>query len=164
MPSGKVVGLLVLAVIATVLFYAYFFIISPTFVFKPQLTKPTLAEGEPVGTEHIQWLVNELGAYKLHDSPLSGDKSEIEMYVTTEKKYFSVVTENNVPKATEGRASDPDIRISGSRQVIVQLLASSDMLADTKSMANDGTIQLDILKDMAELVPKGYKALYDELA
>jgi hypothetical protein len=161
---AKKIALLILIVIAAILFYVYFFIISPIFVVKPNIQKPTLAAGQPVGEEHIEWLVNEFGAYKLHNSPLSGEKSETEILVTPANSYFSVVIENNVPSATAGRATDPDIRLTGARDVVASLLGSDNMIADAKAMSDEGKITLDILKDMSVLIPKGYKALYDELA
>ena len=163
MGRKKVLVFSVLMFVIAGLLYTYFFIISPTFVAKPQIEKPTLAEGQPVEPKHVQWLVNELGAYKLHNPPFSGKIPEMEMLVTTDNKYFTVTVKQNFPEVSEGRATNPDIRISGSREVVAKLLAAGDIIAEAKKLSDEGKIKLDILKDMTELAAMGYKALYDEL-
>ena len=163
MGRGKILAFSITMFILAGAIYTYFFIISPTFVAKPTIEKPALSAGEPVEEEHIQYLINELGAYKLHNPPLSDKTPVIEVLVTNPNQYFTVTVEGNVPKTTPGRADDPDIRISGSSDAVVQLLSAGDIAAESKKLSDEGKITVEVLKDMPELVAMGYKALYDEL-
>ena len=164
MGRGKILAFSITMFILAGAIYTYFFIISPTFVVKPIIEKPSLSAGEAVEEEHIQYLINELGAYKLHKAPLSDQTPVIEILVTNPNQYFTVTVEGNVPKTVPGRADDPDIRISGSSEAVVQLLSAADITAESKKLSGEGKIDIEVLKEMPELVAMGYKALYDELA
>ena len=51
-------------------FYSYFFVVSPTFVEKPKLEKPLPPTiGQAISAEQVEYVLNELDVYKLHDSP-----------------------------------------------------------------------------------------------
>ena len=163
MGRGKILAFSIMMFILAGALYAYFFVISPTFVAKPTIERPSLAAGEPVEEKHIQYLVNELGAYKLHNPPLSNQMPVIEILVTPANQYFTVKVEGNIPRTTPGRAEDPDIRISGSRDSVAQMLMSGDIAAEAKKLSDEGKINVEILKEMPELIAMGYKALYDEL-
>lgn len=154
----------IIAIVAALLIlagYAYFFIISPTFVSKPQLEKPAVPlPNEAVGTEHVQWIINEMGGYKLHDS-LSGEEPKIEIVVANQS-FYATVNEHNV-LVLKGDSEEPDIRIRASKEVVTQLLSSDNFTGDAKRLQEEGSISIEILKDEVALATKGYKALYDEL-
>ena len=142
-------------------FYVYFFIISPTFVSKPAMAKPAaLGANESVSTEHVEWIANEIGAYKLHPS-LGGEPAVLEL--VADNQVFSVTITNNKPVAAEGNAVSPDIRIKGSRQAIAALLETGDINAKAIEMYRQGLISIEMLKDETTLAAKGYKAIYDAL-
>jgi hypothetical protein len=164
MGKKKVLAFSIMMFVIAGALYAYFFIISPTFVTKPVIEKPTLSGTDPVEPEHIEYLVNELGAYKLHNPPLSNRTPVIELVISPGDLYFTVTVENNMPKTTPGRADDPDIRITGSREVVAQLLTAEDLPAEAKRLSDEGKISVEILKDITDLATMGYKSLYDELA
>ncbi|MEM5814434.1 MAG: hypothetical protein QXD77_01315 [Candidatus Aenigmatarchaeota archaeon] len=146
---------------AAVLCYAWFFIISPTFVSKPVLPKPAL-EGAP-GEGHLNWAVNELGAYKLHSDPLSGEPPVMEIVVTDLGRTFTSTTINNMPSTTEGAAVNPDIRLKLTSENFARLYKSADSSAEAAALYKEGKAEVELLKDTTTLAAKGYKAIYDEM-
>jgi hypothetical protein len=161
LPGEKLVSLSVMIVIVFAAFYILLFIVIPSL--GGSLTKPSLGAGEPVEPEHIDWLVKELGAGKLQVPAGVSGTPEIEFVVNPGGNYFTVTIEGGVPKTRSGPADDPDIRLSGSRDVIARLLAAENLFAEVKTLNQEGLIQLEMLRDREELAGRGYESLYDEL-
>ena len=156
----KIIVLASVVIIAVFLFYLYFFIISPTFVTKPYLEKPTLQAGQNVEEGHVNWVINELGGYKLHAAPLGGDPL---IELITEGKTFTVKIISNQVSSYLGKATDPDIRITAEREAFERILSADDIKTEINNLYNEGKITIELLKDETSLVLKGYKAIYDEL-
>src|SRR3989344_3615570 len=66
-----------LFIIILALLLIYFIVISPKFIFKPDIEKP---EGKEIAAKELQYIANELGAYKLHFSPLDGKGAQFEIF------------------------------------------------------------------------------------
>ena len=150
----------VLAVLVIVA-YVWFFVISPTFVFKPAGEKPPLF-GVPVA-DNVNWMVTELGAYKLHPNLIGGEPALIEVYVTDVKKSFTTVIAYSGPKTGAGPAINPDLRISLSTDDFTRLYKSGDVMAEMVALSKEGKAKIEFLKDTATLTAKGYKAIYDAI-
>jgi hypothetical protein len=157
MVSGRIIGITA-ALLIVVGFAIYFTIISPV-VEKPNIPKPEFT-GE-VETVHVQWLVNELGAYKIHASP-TGEEAIMEFVV--DNSTFTVTNEEGVPEVVEGSADDPDIRITADQQEFIQIFTSEDLNAEVITLYNQGEIGLEILGDETDLALKGYLGVYEELS
>ncbi|MBI2076466.1 MAG: hypothetical protein HYT72_04430 [Candidatus Aenigmarchaeota archaeon] len=155
----KIIVLAVIIVLAAVISYFYFGIVSPV-VPKPLVSKPVLAENQEIKTEHVNYVVNELGAYKLHPS-LSGEPAEIE--VVSAGKLFTITTQDGKTATKEGKAANPDIRITAPPAAFVRLFSAADITAEISKLYSDGLIEVALLKDQATLALKGYKGIYDEL-
>lgn len=152
--SGKKIALVALLVIVAAALYLYFFVISPTGT-KQALEKPMLAPGENISSKHIEWIANELGGYKLQSS------AEIEFVVEGQK--FSVTTKGGKVVSKVGEASDPDLRITATRDAFARILSASDTNAEIVSLYNQGLISVQLLKDQPTLALKGYKGIYDTI-
>ena len=155
----KFIALAVVIVLIAIGTYFYFGVISPV-VPKPVVSKLALTENQEVKPEHVNYVVNELGAYKLHPS-LSGEPAEIE--VVSAGKLFTITTQDGKTVTKEGKATNPDIRITASPEAFVKLFSTTDIKAEISKLHNDGSIKVDLLKDAATLALKGYKGVYDEL-
>lgn len=138
---------------------SFYFFVLPGLTKKPFIPKPSY-EGN-VTTEHVNWIVNELGAYRLHASPLE-EKPEIEINIFDIDEFFTVIIENNIPKTYPGRAENPDIRIITKTVYIEELLEADDLVNKVVSSYKKGKIKVEILKADEILISKGYKVLYDE--
>jgi len=117
--------------------------------------------GEAPNSGHVQWIVSELGAGKLG---IAEKPAVVEIYETTFEKYFVIVVDNGKVTTAEGRAINPDIRISGSVESLKSVLDAQDCAAEVNRLYGEGKISLEILKDTEELAAKGYQTLYSELA
>lgn len=143
----------VLAIVAA-LAYFYFSIISPI-IPKPMLAKPMLAEGQDISSEHVQWVANEIGAYKLQPS------AQIEAVV--EEKKFTVTSKDGKVVSAAGAASDPDMRIVAGRDVFARIFDANNTNAEIISLYKQHLLSIELLKDQTTLVFKGYKSIYDAL-
>jgi len=142
-----------LAIISS-LGYVYFFQISPTFVEKPELEKPTQ---KYIGTEHVIYLLNEIDAYKLHPNPLTSEIPIIEVVVGT-KSYMFAIMDNEIIDY-EG---DPDLLISGDEKILESVLSSEDISSAIIDAYHKGLISIEIYADESNLALKGYKGIYDK--
>lgn len=154
MLQKKQVALIAVALVIAIIGYVYFFIISPIGS-KPWLEKPALAPGENVSSRHINWVVNELGGYKLQPS------ATIELVVDGQK--FTVTTKNGRVVSAASSAGDPDLRIVATRDDFAKILAAPDANAQIVSLYNQREISVELLKDQSSLALKGYKGIYDTL-
>lgn len=143
----------VLAIVAA-LTYFYFSIILPI-IPKSMLAKPTLAAGQDISPEHVQWVANEIGAYKLQPS------AQIEVVV--EEKKFTVTSKDGKVVSATGAASDPDMRIVAGKDIFARIFDANNTNAEVVSLYKQHLLSVELLKDQATLVLKGYKSIYDAL-
>ncbi len=168
---GKLL-LVFLGLIAFILlcFGFYFFVISPEAA-KPVVEKPAqMAEAGPavVDERMLEYLLTELGAYKLHANSFSGDLPEFELMIAETQQKFAAVVKNNAVRVRQGSAESPDARIT----------LNADAVLFLSSAANDGErkaraaqllrereqrgLNAELLAGKGDLLLKGYLALYDE--
>lgn len=169
---GYVMAIIAIILVVAVFGGAYYFVIAPNMVSKPFIEKPSLPSdslekikaGEAViGAEHINYLINEIGAYKLHK--LFGTKNFpiIEFVITdTNEKFYSYVNDNK-PITKKGNPKNEDIIIKGSQETILNILQSDNITAAVKQANNNNEIQVELVSDMKTLAAKGYLSLYDAL-
>lgn len=155
----RVLALAVIVLLIVAVSYIYFGVISPLTA-KTALQKPQLAAGQPVAEEHVNWVVNEIGGYKLHNS-LGGEPAEIEAVVGD--RTFSVTTQDGKTVTKQGKAANPDIRLTTDYASLARILNAADIKAEITKLYSEGTVSIELLKDQATLALKGYKAIYDEL-
>lgn len=143
----------------------FFLVISPAFVEKPVLERPLL---EFVDENMIAYVLTELGAYKLHANPLSGDLPELEIKLTDLQQTFTAIVQDNVVRVSRGPAESPDVVVEVAQDAVL-LLAR----AQTEDEFTQRTAQLlrerdqrgynaMVFTDEKDLLLKGYLALYQE--
>ncbi|MBW2974298.1 hypothetical protein KY366_01140 [Candidatus Woesearchaeota archaeon] len=172
----KVIGC-ILAVIAIVLVIAvfggaYYLIIAPSMVSKPFIEKPVLSESElssieagenVIGSEHINYIVNEIGAYKLKKLLGTDRYPIIESVITDSGEKFYSYVKDHMPITGEGDAKDEDIIIRGSQKTIFNILSSDNVLSAVKKAKDNGEVEVELVSDMKTLAAKGYLSIYDNL-
>jgi hypothetical protein len=161
--------LIMLILCASAFFYLNY--VDSTFAKKPLIEKPPMiaASGSnstgqvKISGSHIQYIANEMGAYKLHSDPRTSEKAEIEFVVTDSGDAFTVIVENNFPGVSEGNATRPDLRIRTVSGKMAELLSADDFTKKAVELVKSGDVSIEVISDEATLAVKGYKAIYDAL-
>ena len=117
-------------------------------------------ESLEITPEYITFILNELGAYKLHKNPLTFKDPVISFKIG--ETYFTSTVKKEI-KTTLGKSSDADIELLGTREEIIRIIGSRDQKKEVKSSISEGKIKLNLLASEAELFSKGYLKIYDGL-
>lgn len=152
-----------IVVLVLVFAFLYLFVVTDMFAIKIEMAKPALASASDIGADQVNWVLNEVGAYKLHPYFLFGESPVIESVITDQSRTFTTTVVNHQPTTVGGAAANPDIRFSMSSADFMTLYAASDTLAQAQVMKRSGQIVVNILKDDFTMAVKGYKAIYDAL-
>ncbi len=168
---------IILVLVATAMAYTTF---NPN-AEKPMIEKPELSarvtteselqgsEGETevetveevvIEEEHVQYAVNELGAYNLHDDPTSGEAAVMQIHLTDTEDYFVITIENNYPEVEEGTSNDKDLTLHMSTETFAELIQADDLMEKTKELANRNLLWAEPHVSEKELALKGYLSLY----
>lgn len=169
---GYVMVIIAIVLVVGVFGGAYYFVIAPNLVSKPFIPKPDLPEDalsnikagkNVINASHLNYLINEIGAYKLK-KPFGTDNYPIMEFVLTDvdEIYYAYV-KDNLPKTKEGNAKGEDIVIKGTQEVVFNILKSDDVKAAVKEANDNGDIQVDLIANMKTLATKGYLSIYDTL-
>lgn len=143
--------------------YFYFFMISPAFVVAPHIEKPSGVISEEVTSDELIYLLNEIGAYKLHNNPLGGEYPVIEVLVEDSvQDFYFQVTDNEIIEIPESHA--PDIKLALDRKIISDIIDSPDSLQQILKHFSSGKITITPLQDEKVLALKGYKCIYDQFS
>lgn len=156
-------GVILIVVLAVGLFF-YFVTAKPNYE-KQDIEKP-IKQGENLSNIvieeiHIAYILNELGAYNLHNSPLSSDKPRIEVQVDEEK--FAAEIDKGIINVEKGSSEGPDIKIITTREEVINAIISKEIKNYIKNSVNEGKTRLKLVAGYTELFSKGYLSLYQEL-
>jgi len=169
---GYVMAILAIVIVVVVFGGAYYLVIAPNLVQKPFVEKPTLPSdalakieaGEEVIVEgHINYLINEIGAYKLKKVFGIESYPVMEFVITdTNERYYSYIKDHK-PVSKKGNAKGEDIVITGSQEIILKILESDNIQAAVKEANDNEEIHVELVADMKTLASKGYLSIYDAL-
>jgi hypothetical protein len=166
----KIMGLVILAIFFLILVmatYAYFFIINPSFVSKPIIQKPVFenitsatvnnTQEVVIKPEHILYLLNEIGAYKLHNT-FNGEVPAIEFIVSDKnvKYYFEV--KNNKIISMDG-LSQYDLILKANQLTIIEIYDNDETKQSIMNHYNSGELEVEMVADTQTLALKGYSSL-----
>ncbi|MFA5020270.1 MAG: hypothetical protein WC533_04180 [Candidatus Pacearchaeota archaeon] len=132
---------------------------------KPFVSKPGISdivsENVSVQPEHVQYLLNEMGAYKLHNSPLTSNTPKIELVIDGES-FSAEVVDNKIIIIKEVLENE-DIRFITSKEAIFEAIKSDDIVETFKSSIEMGESNYEIVGDKKTLFLKGYLSIYEEI-
>src|SRR3989344_2842371 len=87
---------------------------------KPKIAKPDLnnisAESLAIKSEYLNYILNELGAYQLHNPPLLGDKPRIKFEIDND--IFTSEIENGKIETKKGSYGHEDLRFITTKEEI----------------------------------------------
>ncbi len=116
---------------------------------------------DEITEDHINYLLNELEVYKLHNPPLSKDTPKVEVKIDDE--YWGVEVVNNEFITTRGRTEQADIQLVTTKQEVINSLNSDD----TTAYLRDSFARLDSWVELnagfTRLFFKGYYGLYKKM-
>jgi hypothetical protein len=157
--GGRNVKFAVIGMVAVAVIFALSFPIFFSFM----TGKPALSTSEPVKTEQVDWIVQELVTSDIRANYLTAERLEMEFFITPDNSYFTVVIDVRTPTTTQGRANDPDVRFTVGRDSVSRLLEAGDFFAEVKKLNSEGKIQMEMVKPYDELIAKGYEEIYEQI-
>ncbi len=111
--------------------------------------------------DFISYLLNEVGAWKLHKNPLTLSKPIINFKIA-DKSFYSVITKGKI-ETLAGLSDNQDIEFITSKEEVVKSIMSDKPVDIFKSFIEAGTTRIEQVSSQADLYAKGYLALYNEL-
>jgi hypothetical protein len=146
----------------------YFTQINNVFAEKKDLEKPEVDVNlllETPGTqiineEHVEYIANEIGSYKLHS--YEGESAVIVFEMTDIDKKIAVV-KNGESYVTEDIPDSIDLIVKSNQLTAAELIESEDLSESIVSLVEEGKIEVELVSDMTTLTLKGFLAVYEEL-
>jgi hypothetical protein len=169
---GHIMAIIAVALVVTAFGGAYFLVVAPNLVSKPLIEKPSLSNNtiskiqakQPViNSSHINYLINEVGAYKLHKQFGTENYPIIEFVITDVNQIYYAYVKDNKPVTKKGNAKNEDIIIRGNQEIIFEILSSDNLPKAVKQANNNNEIEVELISDMKTLAAKGYLSLYNSL-
>lgn len=165
MKFWKTLGVIIIVIILLGTGF-YFTKINNIFATKPDIEKPEVdvdfIEQNPgvqvIQEEHIEYLANELGSYKLHED--SGEDAVIVFEMTDIEVSFALI-KNGETYITEDIPEIIDMIVRGKQLVIARLIESRDLISALMGELEAGNIEIEIISDESTLALKGYLAIYE---
>ena len=153
-----------IALILILIIVAFVYYATATNKIKPEIQNPI---GENTGSEiiineqHLSYLLNEIGAYKLHNPPLSSNTPKINLLV--DEQEFKAEVEDTYSKVEEGYWENPDINIIIGRSEVIKAITSTNIQEYMKTSIASGKTSIELVAGYTELFSKGYLSLYQDL-
>lgn len=108
----------------------------------------------------ISYLMNEIGAWKLHKNKLTGELPIINLEVSQED--FSTKIDEDI-ETTKSLSEDADMSFVTEKESIVMAMLSENPGEVFKESIQEGETQIETIASETELFAKGYLDLYNEL-
>lgn len=113
-----------------------------------------------VTPEFISYLLNEVGAWKLHKNPLTLEKPIINFKIDGESFYSEIEREIG---SKRGLNENADLQFNSNKRDLIEALISENPEAVFRNSLINGKTQVEIFVSQSELFSKGYLALYESL-
>lgn len=122
--------------------------------------KITAYEDIKITPEFISFLLNEIGAWKLHKNPLTLENPVINFKIG-DKKFHSEI--DGKIETFEDFSTDPDILFNLNKRDLIDSIMSKNPSEIFVKSIQEGRTVVDIIASEPELFAKGYLELYDTL-
>ncbi|MGC9309088.1 MAG: hypothetical protein ACP5D2_00135 [Candidatus Nanoarchaeia archaeon] len=115
---------------------------------------------EAIKPSYISYLLNEIGAWKLHRNPATFEKPYINFDISGEKYYSEI---GNDIKTYEGETDKADITFYSNKEEILTAVQAQSPLEALKQSLQERRTRIEQEAGRTELLAKGYLSLYNEL-
>jgi flagellar basal body-associated protein FliL len=150
---------IILIIILVIIAFIYFALAKPSY--KKEDFNVERQNVTRVEATHVKYLLNEMGAWQLHNIPLSYEKPGIEVVVDDQTFYAEV--DKGVIEVSKESLDNVDLKISVGAEELIKVLASDDIKTSIKDSVSAGRIQLELVAGYTKLFSKGYLGLYKDV-
>lgn len=152
-----ILGIL-LIVILVIMAFVYYSTATPNYKKENiQLVPGIITNIDPV---HVKYLLNEMGAYQLHNPPLSSEKPIIQVVVDS-KEFYAECDKGYISVSEAEKAAD--LKISTTSGELMSVLASGNIKENIQNSVRAGKINLELDASYTTLFSKGYLTLYQDI-
>ncbi len=152
---------LIVAIFASALLYV--FQVRSVGATKETLEKPTLATDANIETQHIAYILNELGAYKIHPSFFGGKDPLILVWITNTGQKFRATLVSEKLDVAQGDADEYDIIVALDEKTFREVYAADDPLALAKDKVERKRISIDKGAKDLQMLLRGYAAFKETI-
>lgn len=118
----------------------------------------SISEEKNLSTEHISYILNEMGAYQLK-SYQGNPKIEIQV---DDEIFSSEIIEGNIT-TKKGGAEDEDIKITTRKDEVFAIIDSENPKDYIKESVSSGRTSITLASSYTKLFARGYLNLYQEI-
>ena len=111
--------------------------------------------------EFLSYLLNEVGAWKLHKNPVTLSKAIINFKISNQD-FYSTISKGKIT-TLEGSSNKADMEFVTTKENIVKSIISDVPEQPFKDSIKQGTTQINLISSQTDLFAKGYLTLYNEL-
>lgn len=147
----------------------YFTKINNIFASKETLEKPgvdrELLLSDPtaqvIHEEHVEYMANEMGAYKLHK--YSDESAVIVFEMSDINKEIALVKDEDDAYATEEIPENYDLVVIANQETAANIIESEKVSQSIVEYVESGDVEVEIVSDEGTLALKGFLAVYNEI-
>jgi uncharacterized protein YxeA len=162
-----IITVFVLLILSGAIFY--FTQVNNIFAKKNELVKPDVdldllledPSAQIIQEVHVEYIANEMGAYKLHSS--SSEAAVIVFEMTDIDKEIAFVKDDDDAYATEDIPENYDLVIKSTQLIVAEIIGSEEVSDAIVENVQTGEIEVEIISDETTLALKGFLAVYEEI-
>ena len=147
----------------------YFFVVNNILAQKADIVKPELnlklLEENPnlqiIKNEHVEYLGNEVGSYKL--KPSDGEEAVIIFEMADINKEVALIKGDQDSYATEEIPENVDLIVRGDQIELGNIILSENVVSAMKDSLEEGNLEIEVVSDQETLLDKGFLPIYQEL-
>lgn len=122
----------------------------------------SINETDIIRSEHITYILKEIGASQLHSPPFSREKPRIKFEIDG-KIFTSVVVDGKIITKNQD-IGEEDLKFLMGKKAVVEIINSENKSQAIRELIEKKEISLEIKADKKTLFLKGYLSLYKKLA
>lgn len=153
------ISILLILVLISIAFL-YYALANPNLK-KYTISLPEVDDDTVLSEIHMNYVLNEMGFYNLHNPPLSSETPKINLKIDDDW-YNSEVKEGKITTKI-GEITNPDLTIYTSSREILDSIISTETKDYMKESVSNGNTKLELNAGYTELFSKGYLSLYKDL-
>ena len=150
---------LILVVLSSIAgLFIYIFQVQSINFEKSEMEKPSLATEDNIEARHLSYILNEIGAYKLHSAFYDGIDAKILVWISNTGQKFTAFVKDGSVKVEEGSADNLDISVSIDEKIFRKVYSSDFAIEETKSQIEKKRIYVEKQSKDLQLALRGFRS------